>query len=127
MKVRKKLLNEVNVLKKELGKVNKSDKMIGRSNAIKKIRDMISQVAESDATILITGESGTGKELVADMIHQQSRRSGEPYLKFNCAAVPETLLESDLFGYEKGAFTGAAQRRKGKFEIASGGTIFLSL
>ena len=120
-----KLKSEINSLTKRFGNFRDSDTIVGNSKAIRKVKDMIGRVAESDATILITGESGTGKELVSDMVHRQSLRSKGPYLKFNCAAVPETLLESDLFGYERGAFTGAAQKRKGKFEIAGGGTIFL--
>ena len=99
--------------------------MVGESKKIRDLREMIYQVADSDATILITGESGSGKELVADLIYKHSSRNGKPYLKFNCASVTESLLESDLFGYEKGAFTGANSQRKGKFEIADSGTIFL--
>jgi transcriptional regulator with PAS, ATPase and Fis domain len=99
--------------------------MIGESKPIQALREMIHQVADSNATILITGESGTGKELVADLIHRHSGRADKSYLKFNCAAVAESLLESDLFGYEKGAFTGATESHKGKFEEANGGTIFL--
>jgi len=99
--------------------------MVGESKKIRELREMIYQVADSDATIIVTGESGSGKELVADLVHKHSSRNGKPYLKFNCASVTESLLESDLFGYEKGAFTGAASQRKGKFEIADSGTIFL--
>ena len=86
---------------------------------------LIRDVAGSDSTILITGESGTGKELVARAIHNQSKRAGRLFVPVNCAAIPENLLESELFGYEKGAFTGAFERHLGKFEIADGGTIFL--
>ena len=86
---------------------------------------MIGQVAESDVTVLIRGESGTGKELVARAIYQHSRRKDRPFLAINCAAIPETLLESELFGYEKGAFTGANKRRIGKFEQCDRGTILL--
>ncbi len=124
-KVRKKLANEVNLLKKELDRLTTQDEMIGDSKRIRELREMVYQVADSDATILITGESGTGKELIADMVLTHSNRQKKPYLKFNCAAVSESLLESDLFGYEKGSFTGALTTRKGKFEIADGGTIFL--
>ena len=122
---RKKLREELNYLKKETERLSGKDKMIGESKPIQELRNLIYQVAPSDASILITGESGTGKELVADLIHQHSDRANQRYLKFNCSAVAESLLESDLFGYEKGAFTGAAASRKGKFEEANGGTIFL--
>ncbi len=119
------LVQEISILKKELSRIQKPDEMVGESKAIRELREMIYQVADTNATVLITGESGTGKELVADLIHRHSSRANRTYLKFNCAAVSESLLESDLFGYEKGAFTGAVTCRKGKFEIADGGTIFL--
>jgi transcriptional regulator with PAS, ATPase and Fis domain len=99
---------------------------IGDSPPIKKIRDLIENIAETDATVLITGGTGVGKEVVARVIHQQSKRRHKPYLKVNCAAIPDTLLESELFGYEKGAFTGAGQSGKaGLFEAANKGTILL--
>jgi two-component system nitrogen regulation response regulator NtrX len=101
------------------------DEMIGKSGAMEKVRQLIAQSAATDSTILITGENGTGKELVARMIHKKSRRSGGPFVEVNCAAIPDTLIESELFGHEKGAFTNAAARRKGKFEMADRGTIFL--
>jgi transcriptional regulator with PAS, ATPase and Fis domain len=123
--VRDQLSLEIDVLKKELERLKTPDEMVGESKKIRELREMIYQVADSGATILITGESGSGKELVADLIHKHSSRNGKPYLKFNCASVTESLLESDLFGYEKGAFTGANAQRKGKFEIADSGTIFL--
>ena len=122
---RQQLYQEVNFLKKETDRFVGREKMIGESKSIHQLREKIHQVAASDITILITGESGTGKELVADLIHRHSSRADQPYLKFNCAAVAESLLESDLFGYEKGAFTGATTSRKGKFEEVNGGTIFL--
>lgn len=122
---RQQLYQEVNYLKKEAERFVGREKMIGESKPIHALREKIHQVAASDATILITGESGTGKELVADLVHRHSSRADKPYLKFNCAAVAENLLESDLFGYEKGAFTGATTSRKGKFEEVDGGTIFL--
>jgi len=122
---RQQLYKEVNFLKKESERLSSQEKMIGESKPIKALREMIYQVAASKATVLITGESGTGKELVADLIHKHSDRADKHYLKFNCTAVAESLLESDLFGYEKGAFTGAGNGHKGKFEEADGGTIFL--
>jgi two-component system, response regulator FlrC len=100
-------------------------KMIADDPAIRRILDMADQVAPSSASVLISGESGTGKELMARYIHQKSLRRGGPYISLNCAAIPENLLESELFGHEKGAFTGAVARRLGKFEEASGGTLFL--
>lgn len=99
--------------------------MVGSSKSLRELRNMVHQVASSDATILITGESGTGKELVANLIRESSNRSNKPFLKINCNTINDSLLESDLFGYEKGAFTGADTRRKGKFEVVDGGTIFL--
>src|SRR3954465_3760568 len=99
--------------------------VIGRSEAMQKVFKMIGQLAASDATALITGESGTGKELVARAIYHHSKRSQMPFLAINCAAIPENLLESELFGHEKGAFTGAQNQRIGKFEQCNGGTIFL--
>ena len=99
--------------------------IIGCSPEMIEIFKLIGRIAKSDAAVLVLGESGTGKELVARTIHETSRRSGKPFLAVNCAAIPETLLESELFGHEKGAFTGAATSRKGKFELSNGGTIFL--
>jgi nitrogen regulation protein NR(I) len=99
--------------------------IIGRSEAMQQVFKMIGRVASTDATVLIRGETGTGKELVARAIYQHSQRADKPFLVINCVALPETLLESELFGYEKGAFTGAAHRRLGKIEQAGGGTVFL--
>ncbi|MFN3739464.1 MAG: sigma-54-dependent transcriptional regulator [Thermodesulfovibrionales bacterium] len=99
--------------------------IIGESNAIKALLSMIEKIAPSESTVLITGESGTGKELVATTIHYQSPRRDKPLIKVNCAALPEGLIESELFGHEKGAFTGALKKKQGRFEVASGGTIFL--
>jgi DNA-binding NtrC family response regulator len=101
------------------------DEIVGKSPEIVEIAKLIGQVAQSDAAVLIFGESGTGKELVARAIHRNSHRSEKPFLSVNCAALPETLLESELFGHEKGAFTGAHARKMGKFELADGGTLFL--
>ncbi|MEP7189927.1 MAG: sigma-54 dependent transcriptional regulator, partial [Roseiflexaceae bacterium] len=100
------------------------ERMIGQSPAMSQIYKTIGRVAGSDASVLITGETGTGKELAANLIHQNSARRGGPMVKVNCAALPETLIESELFGHEKGAFTGAVAQRKGRFELAHKGTIF---
>ncbi|MCX8014545.1 MAG: sigma-54 dependent transcriptional regulator, partial [candidate division WOR-3 bacterium] len=99
--------------------------MVGFSFAMRQIFTMIDNVAQSNATVLITGESGVGKELIARAIHNQSKRANGPFVKINCAAMPETLIESELFGYEKGAFTGAYTQKKGKLEIANLGTLFM--
>ena len=100
--------------------------LIGESRDIKKIKELISYVAKTEATVLITGETGVGKEVIAKEIHQSSNRSNGPYIKVNCAAIPDSLLESELFGYEKGAFTGAQNKEKlGMFELANGGTLLL--
>lgn len=111
--------------KKTIGLTKNDNKIIGESPAIKEVYKLIGRVAASDASILVTGESGTGKELVASAIHTYSDRANKPFVTLNCAAIPETLLESELFGYEKGAFTGAAKDKPGKFEEANGGTLFL--
>jgi two-component system response regulator HydG len=119
-------LAEENVLQKErLGTRFDFSSIIGTSLAMKKLFETLSLVAPTEATILLLGESGTGKELMANAIHQNSPRRERPYVKVNCAALPETLLESELFGHEKGAFTGAIDKKKGRFELADGGTIFL--
>lgn len=124
-RTRQKLASELNSLKEHLKEQPVEGKMIGSSRALSELRDMVFQVAKSDATILITGESGTGKELVANLIRESSNRNNKPFLKINCNAINDSLLESDLFGHEKGSFTGADSKRKGKFEIVDGGTIFL--
>ncbi|MDR1894439.1 MAG: sigma-54 dependent transcriptional regulator [Spirochaetales bacterium] len=103
----------------------KEDRMVGSSPALAEVRERIRQSAATDVKILITGENGTGKELVAREIHRGSRRAHRPFVQVNCAALPDTLLESELFGHEKGSFTGAVSRRRGKFEVAHGGTLFL--
>lgn len=117
------LENEVNFLRQELGK--KYGKMVGQSEAIKEVALLIQQVAKTNATVLITGESGTGKEVAAVEIHKASNRANMPFVAVNCAALPEHLLESELFGHEKGAFTGATSKKKGRFELADKGTILL--
>jgi two-component system nitrogen regulation response regulator NtrX len=101
------------------------DQLIGQSNPINEVRAIIRQAAGSDARIMITGENGTGKELVAREIHRRSERADAPFVEVNCAAIPDNLIESELFGHERGAFTGAVQQRRGKFELADGGTLFL--
>jgi len=112
-------------LKENLGVRFDRQNIIGRSDAMEKLMETIAQVAPSDATVLLTGESGTGKELIAGAIHFNSLRKGEHFVKINCAAITETLLESELFGHEKGSFTGAERRKEGKFRQADGGSIFL--
>lgn len=119
-----KLSKELHFLKDELNK-NLNDTIIGNSKAMRELLQVAEQVASSDATVLITGESGTGKEVIADYIYKCSARAEEPFIKVNCGALTETLLESELFGHEKGAFTGAVGRKPGRFERADGGTIFL--
>ncbi len=99
--------------------------LVGSSLAIRRVYDLIAKVARSDSTVLVLGESGTGKELVAKTIHANSKRTGKPFIPVNCGAIPMELLESELFGHEKGAFTGAVALRVGRFELADGGTIFL--
>ena len=99
--------------------------LVGNSTEMHHIFEIIEQVADTPSTVLITGESGTGKELVAKALHEQSGRKNEPFIKINCAAIPKTLMESELFGYEKGAFTGATNSKPGRFELADGGTLFL--
>jgi transcriptional regulator with PAS, ATPase and Fis domain len=108
-----------------LEETNRQPPIIGQSKPITDVLKLIKQVAASDATVLVTGESGTGKELVAAAIHYQSKRANGPYIRINCPAIPETLMESELFGHEKGAFTGAQERKTGKFEMADNGTILL--
>ncbi|MBU2053802.1 MAG: sigma-54 dependent transcriptional regulator [Proteobacteria bacterium] len=119
-------LKEENLLLKEsLGERFDRRNLIGRGAAMTKLLDTAARVAPAEATVLITGESGTGKEMIAGLIHYNSHRKEGPFIKFNCAALAETLLESELFGHEKGAFTGADRRREGKFRQADGGSIFL--
>src|SRR6478736_4928078 len=118
-------LREVKALRRQLRDKGAFGGMIGASPEMRKIYQVIEQAAPTTASVLITGESGTGKELVAQTIHQLSPRGQMPYVPINCAAIPETLLESEIFGHEKGAFTGAMERRQGVFELADRGTIFL--
>jgi DNA-binding NtrC family response regulator len=118
-------LREVKVLRKQLREHGTFGKMIGNSAQVRKVYQVIEQAAPTQANVLIWGESGTGKELVAQMIHQLSPRAQLAFVPINCAAIPETLLESEIFGHEKGAFTGASDRREGCFELADRGTLFL--
>jgi DNA-binding NtrC family response regulator len=119
------LEKENDALRSRMATEGQFGQMIGRSPEMRRAFEMADRVAPTDSTVLILGESGTGKDLLAQEIHARSPRAGKPYVAVNCAALPETLIESELFGYERGAFTGAAQQKKGKFELASGGTIFL--
>ena len=112
-------------LRRELVADGQFGRMLGASAPMRRVFEMAERVAMTDATVLILGESGTGKDLLAQEIHERSPRAGQAFVAVNCAALPENLIESELFGYERGAFTGAAQQRKGKFELAAGGTIFL--
>ncbi len=122
----KQFLRDENLyLREELEKTVQFGDMIGREARMREIFERILKIAPSDATVLITGETGTGKELVARAIHRQSPRRDRPFVAMNCAAVTETILESELFGHERGAFTGAVEQRAGKFELANGGTLFL--
>ena len=116
------LVQETKNLKK---KINQKYEIIGESKAIKKVKEMADRVAPTDARVLITGANGTGKELVARRLHDNSNRAKAPFVEVNCAAIPSELIESELFGHEKGAFTSAIKQRKGKFEQAEGGTLFL--
>ncbi|PKN42418.1 MAG: sigma-54-dependent Fis family transcriptional regulator [Deltaproteobacteria bacterium HGW-Deltaproteobacteria-18] len=118
------LTRENRDLKKQIGRLQET-RIIGNSEEIRKVVDLIEQVGPSEANVLILGESGTGKELVAQLLHEQSARAKGPLVKVNCAALPENLLESELFGYVRGAFTGAAQDKPGRFQLAGGGTLFL--
>jgi two-component system response regulator HydG len=119
------LVLENRMLQERIKDFQKVEKIVGRSPAMKDVLEIVAQVAPSSATVLIQGESGTGKEVIAQAIHDLSPRAKEPFIKVSCAALPETLLEAELFGYERGAFTGAIARKEGRFELAHGGTLFL--
>ncbi len=121
---KKSLVVETKQLKKKVSK-NKTREIVGNSEPIRKIKELIERVAPTDARVLITGSNGTGKELVARWIHELSNRANGPLVEVNCAAIPSELIESELFGHEKGAFTTAIKQRQGKFELAHGGTLFL--
>ena len=119
------LTEENTLLKRELQAKYDFRNIIGTGKEMRDVYEQIAQVAHTNTTVLIRGESGTGKELVAHAIHYNSPRAGKPFVKVNCAALPESLIESELFGHEKGSFTGAVARKKGRFEMAEGGTLFL--
>src|SRR5689334_23563230 len=119
------LEKENDTLRRRMATEGQFGQMIGRSAEMRRAFEMADRVAPTDSTVLILGESGTGKDLLAQEIHARSPRAGKAFVAVNCAALPETLIESELFGYERGAFTGAAQQKKGKFELADGGTLFL--
>ena len=122
---KQRLLDENIHLKQELRERYDFSHIIGNSNPLRQVYEQVTQVARTNTTVLLRGESGTGKELIAHAIHYNSLRASKPFIKVSCAALPETLIESELFGYEKGAFTGAQSRKKGRFELAEGGTLFL--
>ncbi|HET9533468.1 MAG TPA: sigma 54-interacting transcriptional regulator [Blastocatellia bacterium] len=122
---RQRLLDENVHLRQELKERYDFSNIIGNSGAMRQVYEQVAQVARTNTTVLIRGESGTGKELIAHAIHYNSARAKKPFVKVSCAALPETLIESELFGYERGAFTGAQARKKGRFEMAEGGTLFL--
>jgi DNA-binding NtrC family response regulator len=121
---RNSLIVETKQLRKKVKRINQSD-MIGSSVALVKIKETIEKVAPTDARVLITGENGVGKELVAKALHEKSNRANGPFIEVNCSAIPSELIESELFGHEKGSFTSAIKQRIGKFEQANGGTLFL--
>src|ERR1700675_4723648 len=120
-----KLQQENVALREEIDKASMFEEIVGTSRPLKAVLSRIAKVGPTDSTVLITGETGTGKELIARAVHKRSQRSGGPFISVNCAALPPTLVSSELFGHEKGAFTGATERRLGRFEMADGGTIFL--
>jgi Nif-specific regulatory protein len=122
---RQKLIDENSHLKQELKEKYEFSQIVGNSHPMKQVFDQVTQVARSNATVLLRGESGTGKEMIANAIHYNSLRGKRPFVKINCAALPDTLIESELFGHEKGAFTGADRFKRGRFELADGGTLFL--
>ncbi len=122
---KKQLVDENILLKQELRERYDFSRIVGNSNPMRQVYEQVTQVARTNTTVLLRGESGTGKEMVAHALHYNSLRASKPFVKVSCAALPETLIESELFGYEKGAFTGAQTRKKGRFDLADGGTLFL--
>src|SRR5262249_1478487 len=119
------LHNENLVLREEIDRSSMFEEIVGSSKPIHQLIKKVEKVAPSDSTVLTLGETGTGKELIARALHRRSKRASRPFVKVNCAAIPQSLIASELFGHEKGAFTGALQRRVGRFEAANGGTLFL--
>jgi formate hydrogenlyase transcriptional activator len=117
--------NENLALREQIDRDSMFEDIVGSSEALRKVLRQVTKVAASDSTVLILGETGTGKELIARAIHKRSRRTDRAFIAANCAAIPTSLIASELFGHEKGAFTGATQRRLGRFELANGGTLFL--
>jgi formate hydrogenlyase transcriptional activator len=124
-KTEEQLRNEIFVLRKEIDRSLMFEEIVGSSKPIRQLLKQVEKVAPSDSTVLILGETGTGKELIARALHRRSKRANRPFIRVNCAAIPQSLIASELFGHEKGAFTGALQRRVGRFEAANGGTLFL--
>jgi two-component system NtrC family response regulator len=122
---KRKLTQQYRALKRRLERIEGTPRLVGTSSGMDRVRTLIAKVAPTQSTVLILGETGTGKELVALAVHDQSPRAGEPFVAINCGALPETLIESELFGHRKGAFTGADEHRVGLFEVANNGTIFL--
>src|SRR5207237_2497512 len=119
------LRNETVALREEIVRASMFEEIVGSSAALRRVLEQVSKVAPTDSTVLILGETGTGKELIARAIHNRSKRAGHAFIPVNCAAIPPSLIASELFGHEKGSFTGAIQQRMGRFEAADGGTIFL--
>src|ERR1700729_1594564 len=124
-RLKDRLHDENVVLREQIDQVFMFEEIVGSSPALKTVLSSIVKVAPTDSPVLITGETGTGKELIARAIHKGSHRAGHAFISANCAAIPSSLIASELFGHERGAFTGALQRRLGRFELAEGGTIFL--
>src|SRR5437016_13892839 len=124
-RIEDRMRNETIALREDLDRASMFEEIVGSSSALRSVLAQVAKVAQTDATVLILGETGTGKELLARAVHKRSRRSGGAFIRVNCAAIPPSLVASELFGHEKGAFTGAVQRRLGRFEAADGGTIFL--
>jgi formate hydrogenlyase transcriptional activator len=125
VKTEERLRNENIVLRKEIDCASMFEDIVGSSKPIRQLVRQVEKVAPSDSTVLVLGETGTGKELIARALHRRSKRANRPFIRVNCAAIPQSLIASELFGHEKGAFTGALQRRVGRFEAANGGTLFL--
>jgi formate hydrogenlyase transcriptional activator len=123
--IEERLRNEILVLREEIDRTSMFEEIVGSSKPIRDLLKQVEKVARLNSTVLILGKTGTGKELVARAVHRRSKRADRPFIRVNCAAIPQSLIASELFGHEKGAFTGAVQRRVGRFEAANGGTLFL--